>query len=91
MGDGVFSAEDADGDGGDVVDPTKLFHEYPHPSDWRDRVKEVLENLPKDEHGGPTEHVPDGGRRGDVQTIFSGQKMPQRGSGGVDATKSDRV
>ena len=87
---GSSSAEDADGDGGDVVDPTKLFHEYPHPSDWRDRVKEVLENLRKTNTAVPPNMCPMGGRRGDVQTIFSGQKI-QRGSGGVDATKSDRV
>mmetsp|Transcript_8261 Transcript_8261/g.24307 ORF Transcript_8261/g.24307 Transcript_8261/m.24307 type:complete len:413 (+) Transcript_8261:124-1362(+) len=57
---GSSSAEDADGDGGDVVDPTKLFHEYPHPSDWRDRVKEVLENLRKTNTAVPPNMCPMG-------------------------------
>ncbi|CAL6344671.1 unnamed protein product [Bathycoccus prasinos] len=29
------------------VDPTKLFHEFPHPQDWQEKVREVLENLKK--------------------------------------------
>ena len=86
---GSSSAEDADGDGGDVVDPTKLFHEYPHPSGLARPSQRGVGKSAKDEHGGPTEHVPDGGRRGDVQTIFSGRSTTWKR--GVDATKSDRV
>ena len=35
------------GESTERVDPTKLFHEFPHPQDWQERVREVLENLKK--------------------------------------------
>jgi len=42
----AMGSSSAGDDGEDErVDPTKLFHEYPHPPDWQERVREVLENL----------------------------------------------
>ena len=51
MGSSTTNPNDANttegGESTERVDPTKLFHEFPHPQDWHERVREVLENLKK--------------------------------------------
>jgi hypothetical protein len=42
----------------EVLDPSKLFHEYPHPENWREKCVEVIENLRKQDCEIPREMCP---------------------------------
>jgi hypothetical protein len=62
MGSSTTNPNDANttegGESTERVDPTKLFHEFPHPQDWHERVREVLENLKKTNTEVPSKMCP---------------------------------
>ncbi|CAL50158.1 CRAL/TRIO, N-terminal domain [Ostreococcus tauri] len=71
---GWFSSAPTEGADGAEVDPSKLFHEFPHPEDWRTIAETLLERFGEDGDEIPRAMCPLGDKRATARRFLVARK-----------------